>query len=402
MPAPFSQPDDSQPTPPQGEPGPLGNQPASRWLRVMAIDRRLHSAAPPPTFEELKDRVMRELDLPRLGDRTLRDDLRFMREQFDIRLPAEAGADGKYRYRYEDPNFSIFLPLVHDDYEGLQLAQALLYKLRSSGLLQPFEHALQQLHTATRLGETDTNFRELLLPEEAPETHGLTHMPELVRAIRAARPVSFDYTRFDRPTHKRHTVQPLLLKEFRHRWYLIAWYPAMQNYSVFGLDRFAGPPEVDEEDANIFAPSEKRREAHQLFDQVYGITIKPFQAPDRVVLCCTPTQARYLRSVPLHSSQAVLQEEADCVWIALTLVPTTEFIMRLMGFGDGVRVAEPQWLAEELESKLQSALAQYHRARRERPPAAGDGAAPGDTTTPDAAPDSDPGPSPNEADALPW
>ena len=52
-------------------------------------------------------------------------------------------------------------------------------------------------------------------------TKGIAHFRPLLQAITQQREVVLDYKKFDSDTTEKRIVRPLLLKEFRKRWYLI-------------------------------------------------------------------------------------------------------------------------------------------------------------------------------------
>ena len=70
-------------------------------------------------------------------------------------------------------------------------------------------------------------------------------------------------------------------------------------------------------------------------------------------------QAQYLKTQPLHHSQALIQEGEEKARFSLTVGITTELIMDLLSFGDQVEVIEPVGLRKQMADRLASALKIY-------------------------------------------
>jgi len=66
---------------------------------------------------------------------------------------------------------------------------------------------------------------------------GTEWLQPLLRAVQLRRQVVFQYHKFWDEAPSGRTVSPLLLKEFKDRWYLLAHDPARHGLRCFGLDR---------------------------------------------------------------------------------------------------------------------------------------------------------------------
>lgn len=68
----------------------------------------------------------------------------------------------------------------------------------------------------------------------------------------------------------------------------------------------------------------------------------------------------YLRSLPLHHSQRQLKETDEYIEFDYYLVPTDDFVMRLMSFGALVEVLQPASLRNELFRRHQEVIDFYY------------------------------------------
>jgi len=70
-------------------------------------------------------------------------------------------------------------------------------------------------------------------------------------------------------------------------------------------------------------------------------------------------QGNYIKSLPLHHSQKIIEKNNDYLKISLKMIPTYDFIMRLQSYANNVKVLKPKWLADKLKNNLLEAANQY-------------------------------------------
>jgi proteasome accessory factor B len=178
---------------------------------------------------------------------------------------------------------------------------------------------------------------------------GTEWLQPLLRAVQLRRQVAFQYHKFweEAPTNR--TVSPLLLKEFKGRWYLLAHEPARQGLRCFGLDRIRAL----ESTALLFdAPAGFEPDTY--YAQSFGIIRPDHEPPAEIVLALEPTQGQYIKSFPLHASQRVLVDTDAELLIQLTVYNTHDLLMELLSLGDQVQVLAP--------ASLRMQVSQIHAA----------------------------------------
>jgi hypothetical protein len=57
-----------------------------------------------------------------------------------------------------------------------------------------------------------------------------------------------------------------------------------------------------------------------------------------VILSFGPFQGKYIKSLPLHNTQEIIEDTDDELRIRLTLYLTHDFLMELLAYGDTVKV----------------------------------------------------------------
>lgn len=180
---------------------------------------------------------------------------------------------------------------------------------------------------------------------------GLEHLRPLLRAAQQRQWVRFDYRKFWEDASAPREVAPLLLKEFRGRWYLLGQDADRQALRCFGLDRvqqlemmprhFTPPPDFD---------------AESYYQHSFGIIRPDNEEPQRVVLSLEPDQGQYVKSYPLHQSQRVLVDTDAELRVELTVYTTHDLLMELLSMGERVQVLEPRELQQQIHTVYEQGL----------------------------------------------
>lgn len=189
------------------------------------------------------------------------------------------------------------------------------------------------------------------LQPEFKSTKGLEHMPIILKAIDSQQRIAFDYAKYGDFQIQAREVSPLLLKEFKHRWYLLAHDDLADAYRVFALDRIKSLKLLE---ARAYKPS---YDSTRYFDDCFGI-IKGVHEVEEVEFEADPLQAAYFESMPLHPSQIRLPELSATNYprFLLRLRPEADFQMELMQYGARIKVLKPEWLRLQLLNQHKAAV----------------------------------------------
>ena len=179
------------------------------------------------------------------------------------------------------------------------------------------------------------------------------HLPVIIDALKQNHRISFSYKSYtrSRPTHDI-LLEPYFIKIFKQLWYVIGYNVKDKQIKTYSLDRMSSLnmlPDVFTmpEDVN---PSE-------FFKDCFGI-ITNKNKPKRIVLRVEPTQAKYFRALPLHSSQ---QEEVHDRYSLFTYKMRITYDLKeeLMSHGASIEVLEPAELKALIRTELEEALKNY-------------------------------------------
>jgi hypothetical protein len=188
---------------------------------------------------------------------------------------------------------------------------------------------------------------------ESRRPQGTEHFNGLLHAISNRLVIEFTHFKFWNKVTSERAVEPLALKEFRDRWYLVAKDLKDNRIKTFGLDRLS--------DLNItkrkFDPSGFSVNDH--FRYCFGIIAPNTDEPSEVTLSFIPYQGQYIKSMPLHESQQILIDNEEEFRIKLTVFITEDFVMEIVSHGERVKVTEPQSLANDIRSIHEEAVERY-------------------------------------------
>ncbi len=213
-----------------------------------------------------------------------------------------------------------------------------------------------------RLLEAFDTFNALNLSEkisrgihfENRKSIGSENLHGIVHAIQNQEIIQYKYRKYYNDLVTLRTVKPLALKEYKHRWYVMAEDQKDDQIKCFGLDRISelymtNQKFVDDTGFDI--------EEH--FKYSFGIISPESDNPDNVILSFTPFQGKYIQSMPLHSTQKELTNNDNEYRISLKMFITYDFKMEILSMGANVKVIEPQSLAEDIKEMAKKAYEQY-------------------------------------------
>lgn len=191
---------------------------------------------------------------------------------------------------------------------------------------------------------------------EQRTARGLYHLNELITAITQQKVVSFNYQKFwtDGNIVKK-SVEPYALKEFKHRWYLLANEHKKEKFQIkaYGLDR------ITHLETSNSSFKRQMYDAGETFHHAFGIVSPNGEIPQKIRLSFDTQQAHYIKVLPLHHSQSIVSQTEDTTTFEYFLVPTYDFIQELLSYGNRVKVLAPKSLSKIIIHELEKNLKQY-------------------------------------------
>jgi predicted DNA-binding transcriptional regulator YafY len=283
------------------------------------------------SFEEIQEYIKRQVDFLQMQDdslmvgfskRTFQRDLKEIRTNFGIDIEFSRSMKGYFIVQNDSENMN---------FQRMLEAFDLFNSLNVSQDLKPYIHLEQRTPAGTE------------------NLFGLIH------AIKNHFQIEFLHKKFWEDQTKFRKVEPYALKEFKNRWYLVAKDLADDSIKTFGLDRISelqitGLKFIDPVNIDV-------REKFRFF---FGIISPNELLPEEIILSFDPNQGRFVKSLPLHSTQEVVLENENEFRIKLKICITRDFVMELLSFGDSVKVIEPTSLKIKVKQIYKNAISQYN------------------------------------------
>lgn len=335
-------------------------------LRYRVIDRCLRNAYKPfPTKDDLRKACEEALYGSSGGsdicDSTIEKDMFAMREELDA--PIKYSKTGK-GYFYEDADYSIEkIPLSEDDIDAIKFATNTLMQFRDVGIFKQFGFAIDKIFDRVHIANNplDSAVDNFVMFETVDQTVGSEMLPELLKAIKEKILVTFDYASFVNENQprgkaggKERKVLPLLLKEYRNRWYLISFSLEKSKVITFGLDRIKKLKLTKE---NYFKPIDFN--ADNYFKHSIGITSNENQ-PEEIHFKIDKVGSKYIDSQPLHSSQRLIKEGTNRNTYEIKVLISEELKRTLLSYGSQIEVVKPKALRTEIQGIVLNMQELYH------------------------------------------
>lgn len=320
-------------------------------IRYRIIDKCLGNKYKPyPSKRDLREACEESLfgsiDGVHICDSTIEKDMFSMKMEHDAPIKYSRANGG---YFYENPDFSINdIPLTEDDLSAIAFAAKTLSQFRDVDLFKQFGNAIDKI--VGRVEVTQDGGEQFIQFEQSLSDTGSEFLSPILEAIKQSLWVSFDYTSFVSGQTKARKVIPLLLKEYRNRWYLISFDDAKKDFITYGLDRM-----TELEILTELAEKPENFKPENYFKYAVGIT-SGNEDPSEVRFSAKPVAAKYISSQPFHSSQELLNETSDQSEFSLTVNISEELIRSLLSYGGEVKIIEPSALVKEIKRRAQSIL----------------------------------------------
>lgn len=191
------------------------------------------------------------------------------------------------------------------------------------------------------IGE-NLQLKDRILVDSIPS--GRTHLTTIMEAMKENRVVEIHYRGFTYDRSFQIPVEPYCVKLFENRWYMLGHNLNRGTIRIYGLDRIESISLTEQ----IFKLP-KDFYAADYFANYFGIVTDSKIKPTRIVIRANADHAPYLKSLPLHHSQRLLEDNGEYADFELFLSPTYDFIMKLLHVGAMIEVIQPESLRRTMK-----------------------------------------------------
>lgn len=183
------------------------------------------------------------------------------------------------------------------------------------------------------IGE-NLSLKDRILVDQIPS--GRDHLTTLLEAMKENRVVNIEYKAFKYSRSFKIPVEPYCVKLHENRWYILGHNLSKDTIRLYGLDRIE-TIEITNQEYKL----PKDFSASEYFSDHFGIVIGKDMKPERIVIRSNADHTPYLKSLPLHHSQKLIEDNGEYADFELYLVPTYDFVMKLLQVGAMIEVISP-------------------------------------------------------------
>ena len=170
------------------------------------------------------------------------------------------------------------------------------------------------------------------------------HLATLLEAMKENRVVTITYCRFNKSESHKFSIEPYCVKLFGNRWYVLAHNVLYDDCRIYGLDRIE---DLEMTDDTFRLP--KDFSASEYFSNYYGIVTDNNIKPLPIRIRAYGNHIPYIKSLPLHHSQRLLEDNGEYADFMLYLAPTYDFVMNLLQAGAMIEVISPVSLRKTMK-----------------------------------------------------
>lgn len=286
------------------------------------------------------------------SDRTIQQDITEMKE--DTRLGYYAPIEynkSRRAYTYTEDGYTIKnFKLVPEEIDALKFYAECLQVFSGYKLFDAFTSGIDKVIDgvqARKVLKPSSNARLIIQTDTLLTAKGNEFIGDMVYAIDNRLLCEIEYLPFDQKKSSRRNLLPLLLREYRNRWYLISYRPDIRRIRTYALDRikkFSMTEEIMDE-LTGFDPA-------KYFNHSFGI-ITPDAPVETIFLQFTKDQIPYILSLPIHKTQKVIKQTSRSLIISITVMLSYEVYEYILSKSPNVKVIKPTRLAKEIAEKLQ-------------------------------------------------
>lgn len=257
-------------------------------------------------------------------------------------------------YTYADKDFTITKSnLSANDLDVLKDTLKLLGQFQGFNYFEDLGAIIGKLEDKVSLqSNAQTRFIDI---EKNERLVGIHWVDKLLQAIKSETAINISYQSFKARKPSTSTYHPYLLKEYRNRWFLLCAGNKKKNILILALDRMK---EIElNKETDFYPPTDWVPQ--DFFSDVVGVTKSLNQKTSKVILKIDRSNAPYVLTKPIHSSQKLLKKEDDHIIIVIQVVLNFELEREILGFGESMEVLAPRILRKRIKNKIAMANQLY-------------------------------------------
>lgn len=325
--------------------------PKNIQLRYRVIDRLLRD------YDTVKTRLIIEKVYERhdisIGETTIQRDIRNMILDYEAPIEYDTSKKAYYYPENVDEIFPI-IELLDEEINALLFYFKTINQYRDYPIFKEISMTTKKVIDSSNIPLNMKKLFEqntLLETEKHPRIQGLGNITKLLECIANHKVIEVNYRRHDKDS-KKHLVKPLLLKEDKLLWYLIGINIKYNSFITFGLDRIISFKTTGDVFEKIDFNSQ------EYFKYSFGVTVTE-EEPIEVTISFRSNQGHYLKTLPIHPTQEIIEENEEFLTIKVMVKPSYEFYSKILSYGSDAIILSPKPVIERVVTTLKKAEVQY-------------------------------------------
>lgn len=289
--------------------------------------------------------------------RTIQKDLEDLAEDTELGffLPIKKD-DSSRTYYYEEIPKNIFpsVELEPEEITALLFYARTVSQYKEYPIFKEITNAVQKVIDNSNIAPEIKKLFEketLLEIEKHPQIGGVELIADILDAITKRKIIEIEYQKFDDEI-KRHRIKPILIKEDKQLWYIIGINVKYNSLITLALDRIIDISIMED------SYSEVSFDSKEYFKYSFGITVT-VEEPIDVIISFNPEQGNYLKTLPIHPSQIVLDDSTDKFIIQVSVKPSYEFYSKIYSYGSSATILSPEAIRETFQQTFIEAVNNY-------------------------------------------
>lgn len=187
--------------------------------------------------------------------------------------------------------------------------------------------------------------------EDIPSGH--QHLTAIMEAMVENQMISITYHKYTSSQPEEFTLRPYALKEFAKRWYIVAYCEERKAMRVYGLDRVKSLAVLDRK-----FKMPRGYDVEEEFATSFGIYLDQGE-PVHIRFRASEKEAKFLRDLPIHSTQEEVTKDANGVIFSIFVRPNDSLIMEFCKHAGRIEVLSPESVRREVADLFAEALKLY-------------------------------------------
>ena len=292
-----------------------------------------------------------------VSKRTVQLDIQLMRsDKLGYNAPITVYDKKYYKYEEEEDYSITDIPITENDMNVLSETVEMLKQFKDFSLFSELGGIIQRLEDKVYTEKTHQS--SIIHLDKNENLKGLHWLDELYQAIQKKVVLKLEYKSFKAIEANTITFHPCLLKEFNNRWFLVGMGNKNKGVVNLALDRIIS---IDYDFTTSYTDFEF--DADTFYKDVVGVTVNQGERASNIKLWVDRYNAPYVITKPMHHSQIIEKENEDgSIEINIKVKINFELERLILGFGEAIKVIQPERLHKRIAKKLEKAISLYSKS----------------------------------------